>query len=45
MFPKNSAAAAGDLDSNAPNLRVFSLADVETSAERFSVENKLGEGG
>ncbi|KAM6579874.1 hypothetical protein CsatA_003648 [Cannabis sativa] len=44
-YPKNSAAAAGDFNSNIPNLRVFSLADVEAATEGFSVENKLGQGG
>ncbi|PON45536.1 Tyrosine-protein kinase [Trema orientale] len=44
-FPENYAAAAGDFNSNAPKLRVFSLADIEAATEGFSVENKLGEGG
>ncbi|KAF4352401.1 hypothetical protein F8388_016680 [Cannabis sativa] len=44
-YPKNGAAAAGDFNSNIPNLRVFSLADVEAATEGFSVENKLGQGG
>ncbi|PON35168.1 Phosphorylase kinase, gamma catalytic subunit [Parasponia andersonii] len=44
-FPENYAAAAGDFNNNAPNLRVFSLADNEAATKGFSVENKLGEGG
>lgn len=38
-------AAAGDFDNNAPNLQIFSLAEIEAATDRFSVENKLGEGG
>ncbi|KAH7546217.1 hypothetical protein FEM48_Zijuj01G0177100 [Ziziphus jujuba var. spinosa] len=38
-------AAAGDFDNNAQNLQIFSLAEIEAATDRFSVENKLGEGG
>ena len=41
----NNIAAAGDSDSNVPNLKVFSLADIEAATDKFSFENKLGEGG
>ncbi|XP_059635875.1 G-type lectin S-receptor-like serine/threonine-protein kinase At1g11303 [Cornus florida] len=30
---------------NAPNLQVFSLGDIEVATNKFSFENKLGEGG
>lgn len=36
--------AAGDFNSNVPNLQVFSLRDIEAATEKFSSENKLGEG-
>ncbi|GMN65189.1 hypothetical protein TIFTF001_034243 [Ficus carica] len=38
-------AAAGDFNSNIPNLRVFSLANVRAATDGFSIVNKLGEGG
>uniref|UniRef100_A0A7N2L117 non-specific serine/threonine protein kinase n=1 Tax=Quercus lobata TaxID=97700 RepID=A0A7N2L117_QUELO len=38
-------AAAGDSNSSVPNLQVFSLADIEAATNKFSFENKLGEGG
>ncbi|XP_030954033.1 class V chitinase-like isoform X2 [Quercus lobata] len=41
----NNIAAAGDSDSNIPNLQVFSLADIEAATNKFSFENKVGEGG
>ncbi|ESR37606.1 hypothetical protein CICLE_v10030238mg, partial [Citrus x clementina] len=41
----NDEAEAGDFNRNVPNLRVYSLADIEAATERFSVRNKLGEGG
>ncbi|KAM4125596.1 hypothetical protein ACB094_01G321200 [Castanea mollissima] len=41
----NNIAAAGDSNSNVPNLQVFSLADIEAATNKFSFENKLGEGG
>ena len=41
----NKIAAAGDSDRNVPNLQVFSFADIEAATDRFSFENKLGEGG
>ncbi|GMY35676.1 G-type lectin S-receptor-like serine/threonine-protein kinase At5g35370 [Fagus crenata] len=41
----NYIAAAGVLDSNVPNLQVFSLADIEAATDKFSFEMKLGEGG
>jgi hypothetical protein len=37
--------AAGDFNGNVPNLQVFILADIEAATDRFSFENKLGEGG
>ncbi|KAH9660265.1 Receptor-like serine/threonine-protein kinase [Citrus sinensis] len=41
----NDEAEAGDFNRNVPNLRVYSLADIEAATEGFSVRNKLGEGG
>ncbi|KAB1211848.1 hypothetical protein CJ030_MR5G010023 [Morella rubra] len=41
----NRMAAAGDFNSNAPNLQVFSLAEIEAATDKLSIENKLGEGG
>lgn len=41
----NNAAAAGDFDSNNPDLIVYSLADIEKATDQFAFENKLGEGG
>ena len=40
-----SQADAGDFNSNDPDLREYSLADIEVATDRFSIENKLGEGG
>lgn len=57
MFPKNYAAkesesrandiadTAGKFNSNVPNLKIFSIADVGVATGGFSIENKLGEGG
>ncbi|KAL0013580.1 hypothetical protein SO802_000649 [Lithocarpus litseifolius] len=41
----NYIASAGDLDINVPHLQVSSLADIEAATDKFSFENKLGEGG
>ncbi|KAK0600847.1 hypothetical protein LWI29_018912 [Acer saccharum] len=41
----NNAAAAGDFNGNSPTLILYSLADIETATDKFSFENKLGEGG
>ncbi|KAH9660222.1 Receptor-like serine/threonine-protein kinase [Citrus sinensis] len=41
----NNETEAGDFNRNVPNLRVYSLADIEAATERFSIRNKLGEGG
>ncbi|KAJ4709636.1 cysteine-rich receptor-like protein kinase 19 [Melia azedarach] len=41
----SNQADAGDFNNNAPNLRVYSLTDIEAATEKFSIENKLGEGG
>ncbi|KAK2644782.1 hypothetical protein Ddye_019977 [Dipteronia dyeriana] len=40
-----AAAAARDFSGNAPNLALYSLAYIEEATNRFSRENKLGEGG
>ncbi|KAJ8767709.1 hypothetical protein K2173_020649 [Erythroxylum novogranatense] len=40
-----SLMAAGNLDSNAPRLQVFSFAMVKAATNNFSIANKLGEGG
>ena len=40
-----NAAAAGDFNGNSPTLILYSLADIETATDKFSIENKLGEGG
>ncbi|KAI9199070.1 hypothetical protein LWI28_026813 [Acer negundo] len=40
-----AAAAAGDFSGNAPTLALYSLAYIEEATNRFSSENKLGEGG
>ncbi|RDY12089.1 Chitotriosidase-1, partial [Mucuna pruriens] len=37
--------ALGLFRSNAPDLQVFSFSDIEYATDRFSIENKLGEGG
>ena len=42
---ENYATAAGDFNSNVPNLQLFSLAEIKSATEEFSIENKLGEGG
>ncbi|KAH9660244.1 class V chitinase [Citrus sinensis] len=41
----NNETEAGDFNRNVPNLRVYSLADIEAATEGFSIRNKLGEGG
>ncbi|KAB1199032.1 hypothetical protein CJ030_MR0G028240 [Morella rubra] len=41
----NLMAAAGDFNSNDPNLQVYSLAEIEAATDKLSFENKLGEGG
>ncbi|KAK0601475.1 hypothetical protein LWI29_024598 [Acer saccharum] len=41
----NRASAAGDFNANAPNLASYSFAYIEAATNRFSMENKLGEGG
>jgi hypothetical protein len=41
----NHMAAAGDFNDNVPNLQVFILADIEAATNRYSIENKLGQGG
>ncbi|KAK2647373.1 hypothetical protein Ddye_014862 [Dipteronia dyeriana] len=40
-----NATAAGDFNGNSPALTLYSLADIETATDKFSIENKLGEGG
>ncbi|XP_068334223.1 putative cysteine-rich receptor-like protein kinase 20 [Pyrus communis] len=39
------ADTAGKFNSNVPNLKIFSIADVGAATGGFSIENKLGEGG
>ncbi|XP_048440475.1 cysteine-rich receptor-like protein kinase 19 [Pyrus x bretschneideri] len=39
------ADTAGKFNSNVPNLKIFSIADVGVATGGFSIENKLGEGG
>ncbi|GAY68994.1 hypothetical protein CUMW_268570 [Citrus unshiu] len=41
----NNETEAGDFNRNVPNLRVYSLADIEAATEGLSIRNKLGEGG
>ncbi|XP_031266315.1 uncharacterized protein LOC116124717 [Pistacia vera] len=41
----NDPSAAGDLNSNAPNLITYNFHDIEVATDRFSFENKLGQGG
>ncbi|KAK7291977.1 hypothetical protein RIF29_07567 [Crotalaria pallida] len=41
----SSNEAAGHFHGNAPELQVFRLLDIEVATNRFSVENKLGQGG
>nr|KJB07568.1 hypothetical protein B456_001G030200 [Gossypium raimondii] len=41
----NLMTEAGDFNSNAPNLMVYRFSDIEVATNRFSFENKLGEGG
>ncbi|KAG7942631.1 hypothetical protein I3843_16G113600 [Carya illinoinensis] len=38
-------ATAGNLNTNVPDLQVYSYADIEMATDKFSFENKLGEGG
>ncbi|KAG6673503.1 hypothetical protein I3842_16G115400 [Carya illinoinensis] len=38
-------ATAGNLNTNVPDLQVYSYADIEMATNKFSFENKLGEGG
>ncbi|KAK0576141.1 hypothetical protein LWI29_012572 [Acer saccharum] len=45
MRKPKSKAAAGDFNGNSPTLILYSLADIETATDKFSIENKLGEGG
>ncbi|KAL5547628.1 hypothetical protein UlMin_002859 [Ulmus minor] len=42
---ENYAIAAGDFNSNVPNLQLFSLAEIKAATEGFSIKLKLGEGG
>ncbi|KAK1551725.1 hypothetical protein Q3G72_003447 [Acer saccharum] len=42
---KRNSTAAGDFNSNAPNLIVYNLTDIEVATNNLSIENKLGEGG
>ncbi|KAK1589066.1 hypothetical protein Q3G72_030151 [Acer saccharum] len=42
---KRNSTAAGDFNSNAPNLIVYNLTDIEVATDNLSIENKLGEGG
>ncbi|KAJ6759135.1 CHITINASE [Salix koriyanagi] len=41
----NNAAAAGDFNSNNPDMIVYSLAEIGKATGQFIFENKLGEGG
>ncbi|KAG5225973.1 cysteine-rich receptor protein [Salix suchowensis] len=41
----NNAAAAGDLNSNNPDMIIYSLAEIGKATDQFIFENKLGEGG
>ncbi|KAF5445724.1 hypothetical protein F2P56_034755 [Juglans regia] len=41
----NGIATAGNLNTNVPDLVVYSYADIEMATNKFSFENKLGEGG
>ncbi|KAG7942623.1 hypothetical protein I3843_16G112800 [Carya illinoinensis] len=41
----NGIATAGNLNTNVPDLEVYSYADIEMATNKFSFENKLGEGG
>jgi hypothetical protein len=41
----NHMSAARDFNGNVPNLQVFILADIEAATNRYSIENKLGQGG
>ena len=42
---KRNSTAAGDFNSNAPNLIVYNLTEIEVATDNLSIENKLGEGG
>ncbi|XP_019463746.1 PREDICTED: LRR receptor-like serine/threonine-protein kinase FEI 1 isoform X1 [Lupinus angustifolius] len=42
---RSSKEAAGHFHGNTPDLQVFSFLDIEVATDRFSVENKLGQGG
>ncbi|KAH1210074.1 hypothetical protein GLYMA_15G206400v4 [Glycine max] len=55
-FPKSTAVILSTLNnvnkdasrlfhSNAPDLQVFSFSDIEQATNRFSIENKVGQGG
>ncbi|KAB1211839.1 putative cysteine-rich receptor-like protein kinase 31 [Morella rubra] len=41
----NRMAAAGDFNSDDPNLQVYSLAEIEAATDKLSIKNKLGQGG
>ncbi|XP_040998289.1 cysteine-rich receptor-like protein kinase 25 isoform X6 [Juglans microcarpa x Juglans regia] len=41
----NGIATSGNLNTNVPDLVVYSYADIEMATNKFSFENKLGEGG
>lgn len=44
-WSKVNKGAAGHFHGNAPDLQVFSFVDIEVATNRFSIENKLGQGG
>lgn len=44
-YKASHMAAAGDFNSNVPNLMVYTFSDIEVATDRFSFEKKLGEGG
>ncbi|XP_059638049.1 cysteine-rich receptor-like protein kinase 25 [Cornus florida] len=41
----NGSSMASVGSNNSPNLQVFKFADIEAATNKFSIENKLGEGG
>ncbi|MED6193371.1 hypothetical protein PIB30_018713 [Stylosanthes scabra] len=42
---KRAAKDAGDFHGSVPDIQVFSLSEIKLATKRFSVENKLGQGG
>lgn len=44
-YRRNDPSAAREFHCSAPNLITYNFHDIEAATDRFSFENKLGEGG